>query len=77
MAELFERVEVNRAPRWPLMTRLLALSVVVHGVFLVAVVYVPTLRSMLALASALTRLSVGARTDVTPSRERSPPPIDI
>ncbi|HVF42682.1 MAG TPA: hypothetical protein VM936_06715 [Pyrinomonadaceae bacterium] len=53
MAELFERVEVNRAPRWPLMTRLLALSVVVHGVFLVAVVYVPTLRSMLALASSM------------------------
>lgn len=53
MAELFERVEVNRAPRWPLMTRLLALSVVVHGVFLVALVYVPTLRSMLSLASSM------------------------
>lgn len=53
MAELFERVEINRAPRWPLMTRLLALSVVAHGVFLLAVVYVPTLRSMLALAGSM------------------------
>ena len=35
------------------MTRLLALSVVVHGLFLVAVVYVPTLRGMLALASSM------------------------
>lgn len=53
MAELFERVEVNRAPRWPLMTRLVALSVVAHGLFLVAVVYVPTVRSMLSLASSM------------------------
>jgi hypothetical protein len=53
MAELFERVEVNRAPRWPLMTRLLALSVVAHGLFLVAVVYVPALRSILAVAGSM------------------------
>lgn len=33
------------------MTRLVALSVVAHGLFLVAVVYVPTLRSMLYVAS--------------------------
>src|SRR5919112_220115 len=51
MTELFDRFEINRAPRWPLMSRLLALSVVVHGLFLVAVVYVPTLRSMLFVAS--------------------------
>ncbi|HKG16006.1 MAG TPA: hypothetical protein VKB12_21980 [Pyrinomonadaceae bacterium] len=53
MAELFERVEVNRAPRWPLMTRLVALSVVAHGLFLVAVVYVPTLRGLLSVAGAM------------------------
>jgi hypothetical protein len=35
------------------MTRLLALSVVAHGLFLVAVVYVPALRSMIALASSM------------------------
>lgn len=53
MAELFERVEINRAPRWPLMTRLVALSVVAHGLFLVAVVYVPTLRGILSVAGAM------------------------
>ncbi|HEX8187394.1 MAG TPA: hypothetical protein VF586_03520, partial [Pyrinomonadaceae bacterium] len=51
MGELFDRFEVNRAPRWPLMSRLVALSLVAHGLFLVAVVYVPTVRSMLYVAS--------------------------
>ena len=53
MTELFDRFEVNRVPRWPLMSRLVALSVVLHGLFLVAVVYVPTLRGLLAVASAM------------------------
>jgi len=53
MAELFERVEVNRAPRWPLMTRLVALSVVAHGLFLVAVVYVPALRNLMHVAGTM------------------------
>jgi hypothetical protein len=57
MSELFDRFEVNRAPRWPLMSRLLALSVVVHGLFLVAVVYIPTLRSMLYVASTVSGIS--------------------
>jgi hypothetical protein len=50
MTELFDNVEVNRMPRWPLLSRLLALSVVAHGLFLLAVVYVPSLRSMLYVA---------------------------
>src|SRR5205085_2695496 len=50
MAELFDRFEINRVPRWPLMSRLLALSVVLHGVFLVALVYVPQLSSLLHVA---------------------------
>jgi hypothetical protein len=50
MAELFDRIEINRAPRWPLLSRLLALSVVVHGLFLLALVYVPELRSILYVA---------------------------
>ena len=50
MSELFDRFEINRAPRWPLVSRLLALSVVLHGVFLVAVVYVPQLSNMLRVA---------------------------
>src|SRR5829696_2752443 len=51
MSELFDRFEINRTPRWPLMSRLVALSLVAHGLFLVAVVYVPTVRSMLWVAS--------------------------
>lgn len=50
MAQLFQNFEINRVPRWPLMTRLLAASVVAHGLLLVAVVYVPTLQSMLRVA---------------------------
>lgn len=50
MSELFDRFEINRAPRWPMLTRLLALSVVLHGLFLVAVAYVPTVRGMLYVA---------------------------
>jgi hypothetical protein len=57
MSELFDRFEINRAPRWPLMSRLVALSLVVHGLFLVAVVYVPTLRSMLFIASNVSGIS--------------------
>src|SRR5215207_2110736 len=51
MGELFDRFEINRTPRWPLMSRLVALSLVAHGLFLVAVVYAPTVRSMLYVAS--------------------------
>ncbi|HEX8338847.1 MAG TPA: hypothetical protein VF621_19160 [Pyrinomonadaceae bacterium] len=51
MGELFDRFEINRTPRWPLLSRLVALSIVMHGLFFVAVVYVPTLRSMLFIAS--------------------------
>ena len=51
MGELFDRFEINRTPRWPMLSRLVALSVVAHGLFFVAVVYVPTLRSMLYVAS--------------------------
>jgi hypothetical protein len=51
MSELFDRFEINRTPRWPLLSRLVALSVVAHGLFLLAVVYVPSVRSMLSVAS--------------------------
>jgi outer membrane biosynthesis protein TonB len=53
MAELFDRFEVDRVPRWPLLSRLVALSVVLHGVFFVAVVYVPALRSLLYVAGSV------------------------
>ncbi|HEX8282360.1 MAG TPA: hypothetical protein VF588_03355 [Pyrinomonadaceae bacterium] len=53
MSQLFDTFEVNRVPRWPLMSRLVALSLVVHGIFLVAVIYIPTLRGLLNLASTV------------------------
>lgn len=53
MAELFDRFEVNRVPRWPLMSRLVALSIVFHGLFIVAVVYVPALRGLINVAGSV------------------------
>jgi hypothetical protein len=53
MAELFDRFEVDRVPRWPLMSRLLALSLVLHGLFLVAVVYMPSVRGLLYVAGSV------------------------
>jgi hypothetical protein len=50
MAELFDRFEINRAPRWPMLTRLVALSVVLHGLFLVSLAYVPQLSAMMHVA---------------------------
>ncbi len=52
MAELFDRFAVDRVPRWPLLSRLLALSVVLHGLFFVAVAYVPTLQSIFHVAGS-------------------------
>lgn len=53
MAELFERVDVDRVPRWPLLSRLFALSVVLHGLFLVALMYVPQMRGLALVAGQL------------------------
>ena len=58
MTELFDRFEINRAPRWPLMSRLVALSLVAHGLFLVAVIYVPTVRSILYVASNVSGIKI-------------------
>jgi hypothetical protein len=53
MAELFEKFSVERVPRWPLLSRLFALSLVLHGLFLVAVVYVPQARGLFLVAGQL------------------------
>jgi hypothetical protein len=58
MAQLFESFEINRVPRWPLMSRLVALSVVAHGLFFVAVAYVPKLQSLFAVAGSLAGIKV-------------------
>ena len=51
MAELFEKFEVNRDPRWKVLTRLLVGSLVVHLVLLWMAVYVPTVRDTLNIAA--------------------------
>jgi|GEM_PF-1201693 len=53
MAELFQKVDVERVPRWPLLSRLFALSVVLHGLLLVALMYVPQARSLALVAGQL------------------------
>lgn len=58
MTELFDKFEINRVPRWPLMSRLLSLSVVLHGLLLVALIYVPTLRSALYMAGSVAGLKL-------------------
>lgn len=50
MAQLFQHFEVNRTPRWPIMSRLLAGSIVLHALLITVGAYVPTLRSMLHIA---------------------------
>jgi hypothetical protein len=52
MAELFDRFAVDRVPRWPLLSRLMALSVVLHGLFFVVVAYVPTVQSIFHVAGS-------------------------
>ena len=51
MAQLFEKFEVNRDPRWKVLTRLVGASVVVHLALLWMVVYVPALRDTLNIAA--------------------------
>jgi hypothetical protein len=58
MAELFDRFEINRTPRWPLLSRLVALSVVLHGLFLVTVAYVPALQSIFYVAGSFAGVKI-------------------
>ena len=51
MAELFEKFEVDRDPRWKMLTRLLVGSLVVHLVLLWMAVYVPSVRDTLNIAA--------------------------
>lgn len=51
MAELFEKFEVDRDPRWKVLTRLLLGSLVVHLVLLWTAVYVPSVRDTLNIAA--------------------------
>jgi hypothetical protein len=51
MAELFEKFEVNSDPRWKLVTRLLAGSLILHLALLWMAIYVPSVRDTLNIAA--------------------------
>lgn len=51
--ELFENYRVDRVPRWPIMTRLAAGSIVLHAIFILVVLYVPAVRDALNIASII------------------------
>jgi hypothetical protein len=51
LAELFEKFEVNREPRWKVLTRLVGASVVLHLVLVWMVIYIPALRDTLNIAA--------------------------
>lgn len=53
MAELFEKFEVNRDPRWPVISKLVGASLVLHLTFLWAVIYVPALRDTVNIAALI------------------------
>lgn len=55
MAQLFEKFEVNRDPRWPVLTKLVSASLVLHMAFLWAVIYVPALRDTVNIAALIAR----------------------
>ncbi|MDQ2936013.1 MAG: hypothetical protein M3R67_00735 [Acidobacteriota bacterium] len=53
MAELFANFEVNREPKWPIISRLVAGSVAVHLLAVICVLYVPGVRDAFNIASLI------------------------
>ncbi|HEV7796901.1 MAG TPA: hypothetical protein VGO73_02000 [Pyrinomonadaceae bacterium] len=53
MSELFAHFEVNPDPRWPVVSKLLAGSLVMHLLFVGCVLYIPGVRNAFNLASLL------------------------
>ena len=51
MAELFDKFEVNRDPRWVILTKLIGASLVVHLVLLWMAIYVPAVRDTINIAA--------------------------
>lgn len=50
---MFEKFEVNRDPRWQVLTKLVGASLVLHLVFVWLVVYVPAFRDTLNIAALI------------------------
>src|ERR671939_2095321 len=56
MAELFADFEINRAPRWPLLVRLLGGSIALHAILIACAIYVAPVRDALNIAGTLSRV---------------------
>ena len=53
MADLFQNFEINREPRWVVLTKLTVASLVLHLVFLWMAIYVPAFRDTLNIAALI------------------------
>jgi hypothetical protein len=53
MAELFANAEINREPRWQILSKLAAASLALHAVVLASLIYVPAVRDTFNLAALL------------------------
>jgi hypothetical protein len=53
MAELFANVEINREPRWQILSKLAAASLALHATVLASLIYVPVVRDTFNLAALL------------------------
>jgi hypothetical protein len=51
--DLFEKFEVNRDPRWQVLTKLVGASLVLHLAFVWAAIYVPAFRDTLNIAALI------------------------
>jgi len=58
MAELFEKFEVNRNPRWVILTKLISASLVVHLVLLWMAIYIPAVRDTINIAALVASTKV-------------------
>jgi hypothetical protein len=53
MAELFENAEINREPRWQIMSKLAGASLALHAAALACLIYVPAVRDTFNIAALL------------------------
>ena len=53
MAELFENVQINREPRWQILSKLAVASLALHATVLASLIYVPAVRDMFNIAALL------------------------
>jgi len=53
MAELFAKFELNKQPRWPIISKLVAGSFVLHVILAACVLYIPSVRAAFNLASLI------------------------